>query len=117
MHSQYGHVHTHLLCLPDGRVLMTFAARIGELEGRTYHGIEAVLSADGGETWDWQRRYVLFRAFDGTTHSPQSVRLRDGRMLTVLMHHTTCSWTDQPDRCREGNLIRFGHVSVVIWSL
>ena len=44
IHSRYGHVHEHLLPLPDGRVLMTFAARIGELEGRTYHGIEAVLT-------------------------------------------------------------------------
>ena len=116
VHSRYGHVHTHLAPLADGRILMTFAARIGELEGRSYHGIEAVISPDSGKTWDWAHRYILFRWPDTAMHSPQSVQLNDGRILTIVFHHTTCSWTNRPDGDRDGNVIRFGHVSVVIWS-
>ena len=40
---------------------MTYAARIGELEGRTYHGIEGVLSHNHGATWDWRHRYYFDR--------------------------------------------------------
>ena len=40
-----------LAFLPDGRLLMTHAARIGELDGRIYRGYEAVVSEDNGRTW------------------------------------------------------------------
>ena len=43
-HFLYGCHHCNLLALPDGRILMTYAARIGELDGMTYHGVEAVLT-------------------------------------------------------------------------
>ena len=36
-HELHGHVHHNLLTLPDGRILMTCAARLGELDGRLYH--------------------------------------------------------------------------------
>lgn len=39
---------------------MMYAARIGELDGRTYHGHDAVLSHDNAKTGDWDRRYILF---------------------------------------------------------
>ena len=113
----------NLLTLPDGRILMTYAARIGELDEMTYHGVEAVLSRDNGATWDWKHRYILFRWPDQVTHSPQSVRLSDGRILTIFLHGFSYSWTDdgQPARTKEGvngvNLIHLGNVSVVIWSL
>ena len=113
VHFLYGYVHHSFLNLPDGRILMTYAARIGELEGRTYHGIEAVMSHDFGRTWDWEHRYILFRGTDGCMHSPQSVLLSDGRILTVLMHGTSYSWNDGTV---EGNLILLSHVNVVIWS-
>ncbi|MCP4817383.1 MAG: hypothetical protein GY888_33110, partial [Planctomycetaceae bacterium] len=40
VHFRYGKVHTDLITLKDGRILMTYAARMGELEGKVYHGIE-----------------------------------------------------------------------------
>ena len=45
-HFLYGHHHMELLTFDDGRILMTYMARIGEIEGATYHGVEAVLSAE-----------------------------------------------------------------------
>ncbi|GAH40451.1 unnamed protein product, partial [marine sediment metagenome] len=117
-HFLYGAHHCNLLTLPDGRILMTYAARIGELEGRTYHGVEAVFSHDHGAHWDWRRRYILFRWPNQGPHSPQSVALSDGRILTVFMHDTQYSWTDS-DRhpyVDKVNLAFVGNVSVVIWS-
>lgn len=113
VHSLYGHVHHSLLTIPDGRILMTYAARIGELDGRTYHGHEAVFSHDNGRSWDWERRYILFRGTDHAQHSPQSVLLSDGRVLTVVMHPVSYTWRD---RDTKGNLIGLSNVSVVIWS-
>lgn len=117
IHFRYGHHHQSLRRLVDGRILMTYAARIGELDGRTYHGVEAVVSRDHGVTWDWDNRYILFRASDQGMHSPQSVQLHDGRILTVLMHSTDYSWSDYPDDDQSSHVQHQGHVSVVIWSL
>ena len=118
VHVCYGHVHQSLINLPDGRILMTFAARIGELEGRTYHGIEAVLSHDCGATWDWEQRYILFRWSDQSMHSPRSACLADGRILTVLMCNSNYPWTggDLPDTPAASSLLGIGHVWGVIWS-
>ena len=117
-HFLYGCHHTNLILLPDGRILMTYVSRIGELDGMTYHGVEAVLSSDHGATWDWKHRYILFRWPYPSTHSPQSVRLSDGRILTVLMHDTNFSWTDTGKHPYEDKLfpVFIGNVSVVIWS-
>lgn len=113
VHSLYGQVHHSLLTFPDGRILMTYAARLGELDGRLYHGHEAVFSHDNGKTWDWSGRYILFRGTDGAMHSPQSVRLSDGRLLTVVMHPVSYTWKDEHTK---GNLIGISNVSVVIWT-
>lgn len=112
VHSLYGHVHHSLMTFPDGRILMTYAARIGELDGKTYHGHEAVFSHDHGQTWDWGRRYILFRGTDGAMHRPQSVLLSDGRVLTVVMHPISFTWKDEQT---QGNLIGISQVSTVIW--
>ena len=106
----YGLVHMSLLPLPDGRILMTYAARVGELDGRVYHGIEAVLSHNNGQTWDWQHRYIVYRARSVPMHSPQSVLLSDGRVLTVFMEHLDFSHKDAPS-------LRIQYTSAVIWSL
>ncbi len=113
VHSLYGHVHHSLLRFPDGRILMTYAARLGELDGRLYHGHEAVISHDHGKTWDWERRYILFRGVDGTMHSPQSVLLNDGRVFTIVMHPVSYTWRDKQAK---GNLIAISNVSAVIWK-
>ncbi len=80
VHFDYGKVHSGLVTLRNGDILMTYAARMGEL----YHGIEAVLSSDHGKTWDWDSRFVLFRwAMHQSMHSPVSVELADGRILPI----------------------------------
>ena len=113
VHFLYGYVHESFLGLPDGRIVLTYAARLGELDGRLYHGIEAVLSHDNGITWDWERRFILFRGTEGCMHSPQSVLLSDGRILTTLMHVTSFTWNDGTVADPFTSL---GHVNAVIWS-
>ena len=113
IHSLYGHVHHSLITFPDGRILMTYAARLGELDGCLYHGHEAVFSHDDGRTWDWPRRYILFRGTDGAMHSPQSVLMDDGRVLTVVMHPVSYTWRDADTK---GNLFGLSNISVVIWQ-
>lgn len=93
VHFNYGKVHTKLLVLRNGDILMTYAARMGELEGEMYHGIEAVLSRDHGRTWGWDRRFILFRwAMHQSMHTPDSIELADGRILTVFTYHYHASW-------------------------
>jgi hypothetical protein len=117
-HYHYGHHHCSLVNLSDGRILLTYVARIGQLEGRTYHGLEAVLSHDNGVTWDWEHRYIIFRTSDNCPHSPQSVLLSDGRILTIFMDHTRSSWTDHPKGDRTSKIFHgVSRVSVVIWSI
>ncbi len=118
-HFRFGHHHAELLMLSDGRILMTYAARIGELDGLVYHGVEAVISRDHGETWDWDHRYILFRWHDQCLHSPQSILLSDGRILTAFLHGESYSWTDGPEHPVKNNvnLVLLGNVSVVMWRV
>lgn len=93
---------------------MTYAVRMGELEGDMYHGIEAVLSHDNGRTWDWDNRFILFRwAMHQAMHSPDSLELADGRILTLFTYHYHPSWG-------KGALgapgYALGMTSAVIWS-
>ncbi len=113
VHLRYGHAHCSMQVLPDRRMLMTYAARIGELDRRTYHGIEAVVSSDHGKTWDWEHRYIVFRTPGKPMHSTQSMVLSDGRILTVLMFHTTYTWNDGTANINT----TLSHVHVVIWSV
>ena len=50
VHSLYAHVHSSLLTLPDGRILLTYAARVGEIGGQLYHDHEVAVSHDHGAT-------------------------------------------------------------------
>ena len=78
-----------LLLLDDGRVLCTYGYR------RPPFGIRAVLSADGGNTWD-KKREIILRADGGSTDLgyPSSVQLPDGSVLTVYY------FNDAPDSAR-----------------
>ena len=88
VHFSSGKAHSDLLTLADGRILLTYAVRHGELDGRVYQGIEAVLSEDNGRSWEWASRFYLFRwHMHGSMHSPQSVQLSDGRIMTVFLYH------------------------------
>ena len=112
VHFRFGKVHTKLLVLRNGDILMTYAARMGELDGEMYHGIEAVLSRDHGRTWDWDRRFILFRwAMHQTMHSPDSIELADGRILTVFTYHYNASWGEGGFGANG-----LGMTSTVIWS-
>ena len=124
VHSLYAHVHSSLLRLADDRILLTYAVRLGEIDGQLYHGHEAVLSHDHGQTFDWAHRFVLFRGTDGAMHSPQSVQLplspgtADPRILTVVMHPISYTWRGDEDAQTTGtaNLTGLSNVSCVVWS-
>lgn len=116
-HFHYGHHHCSLRNLPDGRIMLTYVSRIGQLDGQTYHGVEVVLSHDHGITWDWDRRYIVFRTADNCPHSPQSVVLSDGRVLTVVMDHIRSTWTDRPEFEQVSEIKQISRVSAMIWSL
>tara|TARA_B100000686_G_C16729723_1_gene939917 strand:+ start:220 stop:1500 length:1281 start_codon:yes stop_codon:yes gene_type:complete len=114
VHFKYGKVHSDLVTLKDGRILMTYAARMGELEGKIYHGIEAVISNDHGKTWEWENKFTLFRwAMHQTMHSPCSIELKDGRILTVFLYHYGAQWGNTTTG---GNSRTLGITSAVIWS-
>ena len=112
VHFDYGKVHSGLVTLSNGDLLLTYAARMGEVDGEIYHGIEAVLSRDHGKTWDWHNRFILFRwAMHQSMHSPVSVELADGRILTIFLFHYDAPW-DQGSF----NAAVLGISAVVIWS-
>jgi hypothetical protein len=114
VHFKYGKTHSDLIVLRDGRLLLTYAARMGELEGHMYHGIEAVVSRDHGKTWDWDKRFTLFRwAMHQSMHSPCSVELADGRILTVFLYHYHAPWNKGVLGAKGYPL---GITSVVTWS-
>jgi len=68
----------HLLLLSDGRVLCTYGWR------RPDYGIRAVLSADGGETWDIERTIAIRGGLpNGNLGYPCTIRDTDGSLFTV----------------------------------
>jgi hypothetical protein len=108
----------HLLRLKDGRILCSFGYR------RTPMGVRALISEDGGNTWDLDHEYVL-RDDAGTTSNawpaekhaqpgfgssdvgyPMSTELDDGSILTAYYitpldgttHVAVTRW--HPDRDR-----------------
>lgn len=58
-----GRHHPSLVLLPDGRMVLSYVVRMGypKHKGKWAYGIEAVVSKDGGHTWDTDHRYVLAR--------------------------------------------------------
>jgi len=111
--ARYGHHHQELLRLKNGNIVMTYHSRIGELDGKTYHGVEAILSRDHGQTWDWQSRFIVFRWIPSEgMHSPISVQLSDSRILTVFQHDETGRYNKHTTQGPGG----IGRVSMVIWS-
>lgn len=68
----------HLLELRDGRILCTYGYR------REPFGLRAVLSHDGGRTWDASREIVLRDdGGNGDLGYPSAVEFEDGRVLVV----------------------------------
>jgi len=58
-----GRHHPSMAVLPDGRIAMSYVVRTGypDTDGKYTYGIEAVVSHDGGHTWDTAHRYLLAR--------------------------------------------------------
>jgi len=94
-----GKHHTHLLCMPDGTLVMTYAVRLDVAEGRlaSYgRGCGALLSYDNGLTWDTDHEYLLhhFDFSDGTPlgyccgHAYSAI-LQDQSILTCYGNLTT----------------------------
>ena len=125
----FGRVHANITTLADGRLLMTHAARVGELDGRIYGGVEAVVSDDNGRSWDWDTRYILFRCPQGyKLFNPITVMLNDGRLMTAIYNYTSYTWSDlkkedSPDGWYDrqalpyANHIGLGNVYIVLWHL
>ena len=92
--------HTHLLCLPDGRLVLSYVMRHDiTREGKRLsyrRGCGAVISTDHGETWDTDHGYLL-HTFDYSDGSAQSyccghvcsALLGDGSIVTSYMHSAT----------------------------
>jgi hypothetical protein len=87
----------HLLRLSDGRVLLTYGNRREECPG-----VEAIISADEGETWGEPVRLVALPMVD--LGYPSSVRLPDGHILTAYY-------------AQKGPGYEGYHMGVVVWRL
>ena len=93
---EWGRHHPSLVLLPGGRILMTYAVRLGypdSAQGFPQFGVEAVISRDNGRTWDLSHRYVLAtwtgnlkdeRSWFCSVQSTSTVRLPDGALLTAF---------------------------------
>lgn len=58
----YGRHHPCMVLMPGGEIVMTYVVREGYVytpDGFPQFGIEALVSRDQGETWDFDRRYIL----------------------------------------------------------
>jgi hypothetical protein len=117
---EWGRHHPSMVLLPGGRILMTYAVRLGypnNSEGFPQFGVEAVISRDNGQTWDLNHRYVLAvwagnlkdeRSWFCSVQSTSTVLLRDGTILTAF----GTGFANQADakRCRMD-------VALVRWRL
>jgi len=69
---------SHLMNLPDGRLLVSYACRKAGHEGEY-----AAVSDDGGATWKAAGEILLARALCADIGYPSTVALPDGSLLTV----------------------------------
>lgn len=93
---QAGRHHAHLLAMPDGTLVMTFAMRMDIRDGRLasyQRACCALTSRDNGLTWDTEREYLVhsFDFSDGTFKGyscghAYSTLLDDGAILSSYMN-------------------------------
>lgn len=92
----YGRHHPSFLRMTDGRLVMTYVVRKGYVDtpdGFPQFGIEAIVSADHGQSWDLDHRYIL-DAWKGnrqgengwwaSCQATSTVLLPDGSLLTAF---------------------------------
>jgi len=70
----------HLLALPDGKVLCVYGRRVAD----PGFGEFAVISDDGGKTWDVEHEIVLAHSHCGDLGYPASALLPSGDIVTVF---------------------------------
>ena len=94
---EWGRHHPSMVALPNGDIVLTYAARKGYIdtpEGYPQFGVEAVVSHDNGQTWELDHRYI-FAAWPGNrtdedwkwarcSQQTSSVLLPDGSILTAF---------------------------------
>jgi hypothetical protein len=93
---EYGRHQPSMGLLPNGGVVMTYAARLGYTntpDGFPQFGVEAIVSHDNGQSWDLDHRYLLHtwvggnkgkNFFAGAPQSTSSLSLSDGEILTAF---------------------------------
>ena len=93
----WGRHHFSMVLIPNGDIVMTYAARMGYVEtpeGYPQFGVEAVVSHDNGRTWDLDHRYILAHwpgnrtdadwSWTRSSQATSSVLLPDGSILTAF---------------------------------
>ena len=112
-----GRMHPHLLCMPNGDLVMTVTVRQDMEQGRLVsyrRGCEAVISRDNGLTWDLDHKYIpdewefyddleqlegpepgVLLSGPGFSHAGHlySTLLDDGAILTVHNNYLTMGMT------------------------
>lgn len=93
---EYGRHHPSMVLLPGGEIVMTYVVRKGcpyTDDGFPQFGVEAVISRDNGEAWDFDHRYILAEwvgnrkgdnAWWPSCQGTSSVHLPDGAILTAF---------------------------------
>ena len=99
----YQRVNGHLARLRDGRVLLTYGDRASPLGQR---GLEAAVSADGGDTWSERVRVADWNGGDGGY--PSSVQRADGQVVTA--YYCSALPGDPVDSMKNY------HMGVVVWD-
>ncbi len=92
----WGRHHPSLVLMPDGRIVMTYVVRKGYVDtpdGFPQFGIEAIVSADNGRTWDLDHKYILHlwpglrkdeNKWWPSSQATSTVLLPDGSLLTAF---------------------------------
>jgi len=84
----YGEIYSRFLNLQDGRLLLTFTVRSNSTDGHIL-GLRALLSDDGGETWDFRKdRLVISYENHGSSGGGfgNTVQLEDGTLVSCYSY-------------------------------
>jgi len=93
-----------LVQLQSGHILMVYGNRVRPF------GVGAVLSRDGGKTWDWEHRVMLGWTSGNTdTGYPSAVQLPDG---TIVCLYYAVSTEERPN-VRQAICVRFKEADLV----
>jgi len=96
--SRPAEVHVHLAALKDGRVLATYS---------NYHlpyGVYAVVSKDGGRSWDLDHPFELALSADIYVGWPVTLQLPEGDLLTC---HAITAYVRQPPETTVCEVVRW----------